>query len=162
MTLVGPCSTNRQMGCGMSMGPKKLGVGRGVFLWWSGKWSTQNVDAEGDEFSCTVSKSAVFAPCGVGRRLPHFGLWCFLSFYCINSPKIHLNITFSLGLNQVMNNKSKQQLPSTVPVKFHVLILRDCDWFFHSFSLVLYEMWLDIWSLSAAQLPAWQTGMGQW
>lgn len=90
-------------------------------------------------------------------------LWlcCFLSFYCVNSPKIHINITFSLGLNQAMNNKSKQQLPTTMPVKFHVLILRDCDWFFHSFP-PMYEMWLDIWSLSAAQLSASQTVMGQW
>lgn len=93
--------------------------------------------------------------------LPGFGLCCFLSFYCMNSPKIYINITFSLGLNQVMNNKSKQQLLSIGLVKFHVLIPRDCDCIFHSFSLVLYEMWLDIWSLSAAQMPALQTGMGQ-
>lgn len=170
MTLVGPfahSSSYTQMGCCTSMGPKNLGAGLGgfSFIGWGNEalrmWMQKEVSS-----SLSVSKTtagpAVFAPWGIVRRLPGFGLCCFLSFYCMNSPKIHINITFSLGLNQVMNNKSKQQLPSTMPVKFHVLILRDCDWFFHSFSVVLYEMWLDIWSLSAAQLPALLTGMRQW
>lgn len=60
-----------------------------------------------------------------------------------------------------MNNKRKQQLPSTVPVKFLVLVLRDLWPFSPSFPSTAYEMWLDIQSLAAAHLPALQTEMVQ-
>lgn len=59
-----------------------------------------------------------------------------------------------------MNNKRKQQWPSTVPVKFLVLVLKDVDRFLPAFPAVS-EMQLDILSLAAARLPALQTRMGQ-
>lgn len=167
MTLAGPFahrSSNRQMGCCMSMGPKKLGVGRRgfSFLEWQIKLSESGCRRTGVQLQYQQNHCRYCSLCTLRKCEKAAWLWlcCFLSFYCMNSPKIHINITFSLGLNQAMNNKSKQQLPATMPVKFHVLILRDCDWFFHSFS-PMYEMWLDIWSLSAAQLSASQTVMGQ-
>lgn len=169
MTLAAPfahSSSNRQMGCCTSRGPKKLGIGRGgfSFLEWEMKLSESGCRRRWSQLQCQQNHCRYCSLCTLrnGEKAAFFRLRCFLSFYCMNSPRIHINITFSPGLNQVMNNKSKQQLPSMVPVKFHVLILRDCECFFHSFLPRLYEMWLDIWSLSAAQLPALQTGMGQW
>lgn len=134
MTLVGPfahSSSNRQMGCCMSMGPKKVW---GDFFFLNVKWSFQKLDAEGDGFSFSCQQNHC-RYCDL-RILRHDKkvacLWALLfSFCCTNSPKIHINITFPLGLNYLMNNKRKQQLPSMVPVKF--LVLRDSDCFLPAF-----------------------------
>lgn len=115
--------------------------------------------------SKTTAGTAVFAPWGMVRRLPGFGLCCFLSFHCMNSPKIHINSTFSLGLKQVMNNKSKQQLPSTVPVKFHVPYPKGL-WLFFS-QLFPSAVWnvvghLESVSCSVASLADWDGAVINW
>lgn len=56
-------------------------------------------DSEGGVYSFSISKTMVgainFVPWGMARWLSAFGLCYFLSLYCTNSPKIHINISLS-------------------------------------------------------------------
>lgn len=109
-------------------GQRNMELVNGFLLFWSVKCSSPKLDSGWGGYSFIINKTTEgavnFAPRGTARQLCAFGLCCFLSPYCTNSPRNHININlFDWTSPWII----KQQLPSMVSVNCLVLVLK--DWF---------------------------------